>query len=62
MGTFENDNQIGLPQLSENYWTDFKAKAKEAEDSNPIIENVLTTNFSGNLELEKISLFKHNKK
>lgn len=65
MGTFENDNQIGLPQLSETYWSDFKSKANDVEDAkdkNPIIENVLTTNFSGNLDLDKISLFRSNKK
>lgn len=61
MGTFDNDNQIGLPQLSENYWTDFKSKNKEGKE-NPIVENVLTTNFSGNLDLEKISLFNNQKK
>ena len=60
MGTFDNDNQIGLPQLSENYWTDFKSKNKEGKE-NPIVENVLTTNFSGNLDLEKISLFNNQK-
>ena len=56
MGTFDNDNQIGLPKLPENYWTDFKSGNKEDKE-NPIIDNVLITNFSGNLELDKISLF-----
>ena len=59
MGTFDNDNQIGLPKLPENYWPDFKSGKKDDET---IIDNVLRTNFSGNLELDKISLFYNQKK
>ena len=65
MGTFDNDNHIGLPKLSESYWADFKSAKEDDEGKvtkNPIIDNVLRTNFSGNLDLEKISLFNNQKK
>ena len=61
MTTF-NNNQTGLPKLSETYWKDFKSGFVDEKVADPIIENVLTTNFSGNLNLEDVSVFKNKQK